>query len=109
MRSGSLMMSRTVIRGFSDAYGSWNTICISRRHGLGELRMAADQLLREMARRLVTRPDVDGPQLRHLLAAPEAPLRQEAARMKRAAGRPVDERRRLPGNRSQPLLVLRQL
>ena len=25
------MMSRTVIRGFSDAYGSWKTICISRR------------------------------------------------------------------------------
>src|SRR3954449_6574989 len=31
MRSGSETMSRTVIRGFSDAYGSWKTICISRR------------------------------------------------------------------------------
>ena len=30
-RSGSPTMSRTVMRGFSDAYGSWKTICISRR------------------------------------------------------------------------------
>ena len=33
MRSGSLTMSRTVIRGFSDAYGSWKTIWRSRRTG----------------------------------------------------------------------------
>ena len=33
MRSGSAMISLTVIRGSSDAYGSWNTICMSRRSG----------------------------------------------------------------------------
>ena len=33
MRSGSATISRTVIRGFSDAYGSWKTICMSRRTG----------------------------------------------------------------------------
>ena len=33
MRSGSETMSRTVMRGFSDAYGSWKTICSSRRTG----------------------------------------------------------------------------
>ena len=30
-RRGSATISRTVIRGLSDAYGSWNTICNSRR------------------------------------------------------------------------------
>ena len=29
--SGSATMSPTVIRGSSDEYGSWNTICMSRR------------------------------------------------------------------------------
>ena len=33
MRSGSLMMSRTVMRGLSDAYGSWKTIWMSRPIG----------------------------------------------------------------------------
>ena len=33
MRSGSATISRTVIRGFSDAYGSWKTIWMSRRTG----------------------------------------------------------------------------
>ena len=33
-RSGSAMMSPTVMRGFSEAYGSWKIIWISRRHGL---------------------------------------------------------------------------
>ena len=33
MRSGSAMISMTGIRGSSDAYGSWKTICISRRSG----------------------------------------------------------------------------
>ena len=31
MRSGSATMSRTVIRGLSEAYGSWKTIWMSRR------------------------------------------------------------------------------
>jgi hypothetical protein len=39
MRSGSATMSRTVIRGFSDAYGSWNTIWMSRRIGRICLRL----------------------------------------------------------------------
>jgi hypothetical protein len=30
---GSLKMSPTVMRGLSDAYGSWNTICMRRRSG----------------------------------------------------------------------------
>ena len=29
--SGSAMIEPTVMREFSDAYGSWNTICMSRR------------------------------------------------------------------------------
>ena len=33
MRSGSAMIAPTRLRGFSDAYGSWNTICSSRRTG----------------------------------------------------------------------------
>ena len=33
MRSGSATISRTVIRGLSDAYGSWKTIWMSRRTG----------------------------------------------------------------------------
>ena len=33
MRSGSPTISRTVMRGFSDAYGSWKTIWTSRRTG----------------------------------------------------------------------------
>ncbi len=39
MRRGSATMSRTVIRGFSDAYGSWNTIWMSRRNGRICLRL----------------------------------------------------------------------
>ena len=31
IRSGSAMMSPTVMRGLSDAYGSWKMICISLR------------------------------------------------------------------------------
>ena len=31
MRNGSPMIEPTVLRGFSDAYGSWKIICISRR------------------------------------------------------------------------------
>src|SRR3954447_10422694 len=31
MRSGSATIARVVIRGSSDAYGSWNTICTRRR------------------------------------------------------------------------------
>ncbi len=41
MRSGSATISRTVIRGFSDAYGSWKTICMSRRTGRICLRLYA--------------------------------------------------------------------
>ncbi len=33
MRSGSEMIAPTRLRGFSEAYGSWNTICSSRRTG----------------------------------------------------------------------------
>ncbi len=33
IRSGSATISRTVIRGLSDAYGSWKTIWMSRRDG----------------------------------------------------------------------------
>ncbi len=32
-RSGSLMMSRTFMRGFRDENGSWKIICSSRRSG----------------------------------------------------------------------------
>src|SRR4051812_28568535 len=79
------------------------------RHGLCELRMAPDQLLGEMARGRVALAAVDRTQRRHLLAAAQTALREEAARMERAPGRPVDQRRRLTGDRPQPLLVLRQL
>src|ERR1700704_5486780 len=33
MRSGSARIVPTRLRGLSEAYGSWNTICISRRTG----------------------------------------------------------------------------
>ena len=33
MRSGLEMIAPTRLRGFSEAYGSWNTICSSRRTG----------------------------------------------------------------------------
>ena len=33
IRNGSPMICPTVCRGFSDAYGSWKIICISRRSG----------------------------------------------------------------------------
>ena len=39
MRSGSATISRTVIRGLSDAYGSWKTIWMSRRTGRICLRL----------------------------------------------------------------------
>ena len=39
MRSGSATISRTVIRGLSEAYGSWKTIWISRR--MGRISLAA--------------------------------------------------------------------
>ena len=32
--NGSAMIEPTVLRGFSDEYGSWKIICISRRSGL---------------------------------------------------------------------------
>ena len=34
MANGSAMIEPTVLRGFSDEYGSWKIICISRRSAL---------------------------------------------------------------------------
>src|SRR3977135_3209634 len=79
------------------------------RDRLCELRMTADQLFREVTGRDVVLAAVRLPQRGHFLAATEPPLREEAARMKRATGRPVDQRRRLSENRVQPFLVLGQL
>src|SRR5680860_663129 len=38
--NGSPTIVPTVIRGFSDAYGPWKTICMSRRHATGPSRHA---------------------------------------------------------------------
>src|SRR3954464_9785110 len=38
MMNGSPMIEPTVLRGFSDEYGSWKIICMSRRSGLRSLR-----------------------------------------------------------------------
>ena len=38
MTNGSPMIEPTVLRGFSDEYGSWKIICMSRRNGLSSLR-----------------------------------------------------------------------
>ena len=38
MTNGSPMIEPTVLRGFSDEYGSWKIICMSRRSGLSSLR-----------------------------------------------------------------------
>src|SRR5437763_610157 len=42
MRSGSESISPTRLRGLSDAYGSWNTICSSRRTGRSSRRDNAE-------------------------------------------------------------------
>jgi hypothetical protein len=39
-RSGADTIWRTVLRGFSEANGSWNTICMSRRSGWRDFRFA---------------------------------------------------------------------
>ena len=36
--NGSAMIEPTVLRGFSDEYGSWKIICISRRSALSSVR-----------------------------------------------------------------------
>ena len=64
-----------------------------RADRLRELRAATDELLGEVARRQMVVAGIRLPQLRHLFTAAQPPLREEAARMKRAAGRTVDERR----------------
>ena len=38
MTNGSPMIVPTVLRGFSDEYGSWKIICMSRRSGLSSRR-----------------------------------------------------------------------
>ena len=38
MMNGSPMIEPTVLRGFSDEYGSWKIICMSRRSGLSSAR-----------------------------------------------------------------------
>ncbi len=38
MMNGSPMIEPTVLRGFSDEYGSWKIICMSRRSGLSTVR-----------------------------------------------------------------------
>ena len=45
MRSGSAMIVPTRLRGLSDAYGSWKTICISRRSGCSS-RRESDEMSR---------------------------------------------------------------
>src|SRR5262249_59823447 len=52
---------------------------------------------------------VDLPEQRLLLTAAHTPLREEAARMERASGRPADQARRLARNRPQPLFLGREL
>ena len=39
------MIEPTVRRGFSDEYGSWKIICISRRSGLISLGLSVGDLL----------------------------------------------------------------
>ena len=71
IRSGSATISLTVMRGFSDAYGSWKTIWISRRTGRigaaverGDVAAVED----DRARGRLDQPD-DRPAERRLAAA----------------------------------------
>ena len=69
-RSGSAMIEPTRLRGFSDAYGSWKTICISRRSGRSSraLSRAIDRPSKRTSpevgssSRTIVRPSVDLPQ-----------------------------------------------
>ena len=70
MRSGSAMIEPTRFRGLSDAYGSWNTICISRRIGRRsrrercEMSRPSNSIFPSVSscRRTMQRPSVDLPQ-----------------------------------------------
>jgi len=76
MRSGSEMIEPTRFRGLSDAYGSWNTICISRRIGRRsrrercEMSRPSNSIFPSVSscRRTMQRPSVDLPQ-------PDSPTR----------------------------------
>src|SRR5947207_3128396 len=84
-RNSSLSVCRTVIRGLSDAYGSWNTICIRRRAVVMDARglaPAAERPEREVAFDAVV-------------------LRERAAWMEATAGRRVGEIGWSPGNRRE--------
>ena len=80
--SGSLTMSRTVIRGLSDAYGSWKTICISRRTS----RICAALEARDVA---AVEDDLPRRRLRQ--------LDQRPRQRRLAAARLADEAERLAG------------
>ena len=70
MRSGSAMIVPTRLRGLSEAYGSWNTICISRRTGRSwrrDRREMSRPSKRDRAAGQVVEPD-DAPGQRGLAA-----------------------------------------
>jgi hypothetical protein len=91
IRIGSPMMSRTGMRGLSDAYGSWNTICRSRRSSRSRLRGAAVTSSPEadhpprgrLDRRSSVRPSVDLPQ-------PDSPTTPSVSRSVQLEADPVD-------------------
>ena len=106
MTSGSAMIAPTRLRGLSEAYGSWKTICISRRSGRSARRVEPRDVAPveharcptvSSCRRTRQRPSVDLPQ-------PDSPTRPSVspartskrdavdglhARRPRAAGRRV--------------------
>ena len=101
--SGSLSMSTTRMRGLSDAYGSWNTIC-SRRRSAAELAAGRASGSPRPSKRIVARRRVE--QAQHepagrRLAAPRLPdqperlasVEREGSRRRPRARRPARARR----------------
>ena len=88
IRSGSPTMSRTVMRGLSDAYGSWKTICISPP----QRRAARARLIGRDARAVedCTEPDVGS--MSRSSSAPASTCRSPTRRRGRASRPPSIEK-----------------
>ena len=78
IRIGSLMIEPTVMRGLSDAYGSWKTICILRRSARRSRRPSSEHFLAaelHRARRRLEQPQDQRPVV--VLPQPDSPTKPE--------------------------------